>query len=268
MKMTLGQLRRLLSEAGDLDQALAGVQGAGEEPGEEDWQKDAEATANRRPVQRFFGKKFTDDAIRLYKNLTVPIYVVPVWSYKSSNLDGDGKRVAASDDALSLAQYGVSSERAEALELARGSGAAIFVAQVARLDKGSLPTPWMIVHAMFDTQQANSPTLGKMWMDVYRAGADEDDFVDAFESDSGRLMSKALTMKSARDGRLGAYTDAIAEILTQAVLTTAGFQYNETGDDRMDSLMANVARVVAPAREEFESQVAGKVLTVGAHLLN
>ena len=264
----MGRLRRILAEAGDLDQALAGVQGPGEEQGQEDWQKDAEATANKRPVQRFFGKKFNDDAVKLYKNLSVPIYVVPVWSFKPSDLDGEGVRVSAGEDAQGLQRYGLSPDRAEALEQARASGAAIFVVQVARLDKGNLPTPWMIVHAMFDTQQANSPVLGEMWMDVYRAGSDEDEFVNAFEEDDGELMQRALTMKSARDGQIRAYTDAIAEILTQAVLTTSGFRYNETGDPRMDSLMANVARVVAPARQEFEAQIAGKVLTVGVHLLN
>lgn len=270
MKIRMGALRCLLRESGvnDLSQAFAAVQKTGEEApekGEEDWQRSADAVSNKRPVQRFFGKKFVDDAIKLYRNLTVPIYVVPVWSYKNSAIDTDLPRAKVENDATQLTRYGVSPERAAELEQARKGGAAIFVALTATLDDNSLPTPWMIVHALFDS---DNPLLSQMASDVNDDGA----FQEELESSGGmtRTFARALTMGSARNGNLnhGVYTDFIAEIMTQASLTTKGFVYNKTGDPTVDERLGKIARTVTNARQEFEKEVAGKVYIIGVHLLN
>ena len=265
MRLRLGTLRRWLRET-VTNQGLASVQKTGQEPMDRP-QDGPDVTANKRPVERFFGgKKFMDDAVKLYRNLSVPIYVVPVWSYKDSNIVTGNERTTTSEDASALTQYGISSERAAELERARAGGAAIIVAMAAELSKGNLPTPWMIVHAMFDAGDA-SPFLPDVWQRVY----DNDRFLDMWESRDGskekRFMS-ALTMASARNKQIFSYSDAIAEIMTQAVLTTNGFTYNETDDPELNEFLEHISSVLQDVRRDFEQAISGQVITVEVHLIN
>lgn len=262
----MGQVRGLLHEIIATNQGLASIQKTGQEPVDKE-QDGTLALLNKRPIERFFtSKKFADDAVRLYRNLSVPIYVVPVWSYRNSNIVTGNERTITSTDANVLTQYGISPERAKQLERARAGGAAIIVALAAELSKGNLPTPWMIVHAMFDPGDG-IPFLDDTWSRVY----DDERFLDMWESHDGsnekRFMS-ALTMASARKRQIFSYSDAIAEIMTQAVLTAKGFTYNKTDDPELNDFLDHISSVLQDARRDFERSIAGQMITVEVHLIN
>lgn len=219
---------------------------------------------DKKEVQKFFGKKFNDDAIKLYRNLATPIYVVPVWSHKMASLD---YRMTIDEDALSLTQYGVSPERAQELEAAREGGATIIVAKAAELSKGNLPTPWMIVHAMFDSIEG-MPLLHDIYSEIYDDGTLQD-IVEADDEHTENLR-KSLTMGSARGGHLRYSTDGdfIAEIMTQAILTTKGFVYKPSGDEIVDDQLERISSIVKDIRPAFEAAIAGKVINLEVNLLN
>lgn len=268
MRTTLGRVRRLLAEAIDLDQAYVGSTQPGEEPVSDELSAHSDLAQHKQQVNRFFkAQKFHDDAITLYRNLSVPVYVVPVWSYKNSDVVTGGSRYSVMDDPQELVRFGISQEQVDELEVALEGGATAFAAQVATLEKGNLPTPWMIVHALFDNgsdEGSGEPLLAPIADKMYNADAQE-----AFEDEEGRAaFMRGLTMGSARKGDIGSYYDMLAEILTQAVLTTKGFVPAETGDDLIDNQLRRLQRVVAPARAAFEQAVAGKVLVIGVHLVN
>lgn len=215
--------------------------------------------ADKRQVQRFFGsKKFNDDAVRLYNNLSTPIYVVPVWKVGLSRT----QRPVELRDAHQLAYYGVSQERCEQFESARRSGAAVFVPIAAELKRSFLPTPWMIVHAMFDSRGGGmlDETVGKVTSVL-------EDMRDGLGEHAWQLIARQLTMKSARDGVLDTRDDIVAEIMTQAVLTQRGFAYRPGGSEAVVDGLERISSLVQDVRARFEQAIRGRIIEVDTFLL-
>ena len=280
MHMTIALLRRHISHTLK-EMALASVQ----QPGIDSTRPEAargDTDKKRRGVQRYFKQqKFVDDATKLYKNMSVPIYVVPVWSGDQPGYDSGGRAGTIENNVVpTLMKFGMSEQRANELEQARKSGAAIFIAQASQLMKGGLPSPWMIVHAIFDDLEERTSDFVKSNPGLYRSykqvnaalnsidipGAmdeypgEEDDFAQ-FKKFLG-----ALTMGSARTNQIQTSSDAVCEIMTQAVLTTNGFVYNETDDDQVNKALQKIAKVTADARQAFESAIAGKLIDIDVFL--
>jgi hypothetical protein len=286
VKIKLSELRSLIRSSVISEAPLAGIEPAGEE----DWtvnaksdyvlqtknhSSDADVEKDRKEVKKFFdNKNFYNSAIKLYKNLSVPIYVVPAFTWWASNRGRTSDRTRERySDASILARFGVPSNRILQLEEARKQGAAILVPLVEHLQKGFLSTPWMIIHAMID-ETSNISVMGKYMKVINKM------FIDAFKNEKNEYMNdyfkfyfwpkivSALTMKSAVTNAFRNYNwvDVISEIVTQAILDTRGFHYNETGDPKLDELLSNVKNIVSTARKDFEDAIRGKVIVIEAHI--
>lgn len=218
-----------------------------------DW--DDRVAKREKPLKKFFStKKFNDDAVKLFSKLSVPIYIIP-----TSELDlvptGNQPSRLSELSVEKLNSIGIiSDEKARELSDAVENGAAVLVVFAASLESNFLPTPWMIVHAMFDNE-----------------GSDRgDNFASIFKEVLKRLRKlktssafyrEVLTMRSARDENLSSDEDAAAEIITQAILTK-GFVFNPTGDRKTNSLLYAIADAVKDARRRFEANIAGRVIAV------
>lgn len=236
----------------------------------------------QRGVQRYFKQqKFVDDATKLYKNLSVPIYIVPAWSGAQPGYDVGSRATAGVHDTVAtLMKFGMSEQRANELEQARKSGAAIFIAQASQLMKGGLPSPWMIVHAIFDDLEEDTSSLVKANPKLFasyrsvRKLLDSLDVPDAMDDYPGeeedfsqfKKFLGALTMGSARTNQIQTSSDAVCEIMTQATLTSNGFVYNETDDDQVNKVLQKIAKVTSGARQAFESAIAGKMIDIDVFL--
>lgn len=135
MRMRLGRLREVLGRA--LSEApLAGI----EEPGIDPNFRDSNKPKDARAVQRFFkGKKFADDAVRLYRNLAVPIYLVPLYSARNRQFTKSNREQDVTVEDLMAG--GLSRERADEIGRAVQAGACALVVAASTLTKGGLPTP-------------------------------------------------------------------------------------------------------------------------------
>jgi len=293
VKIKLSELRSLIRSSVISEAPLAGIEPAGEE----DWTKgmDSKTIArfknydvptvqkDREEVKKFFNNEnFRSSAIKLYKNLSVPIYVVPAFTWfaagRGSKFDDRGRikrTYERSEDASILAGFGVPPEKIVALEEARKQGAAIFVPLVENLEKGFLSTPWMIIHAMID-ESTESSVMGKYVSEIVYLFLEGEDFDGQIKSKKQERyfnhllpgVISSLTMKSARVYKFKGRSlyDIAAEILTQAILDTRGFHYNKTGDQEIDSLLAKISDLVSTARKDFEDAIRGKVIVIEAHI--
>ena len=125
-------------------------------------------------------------------------------------------------------------------------------AMASKLIEGFLPSPWMIMHAMFDNE-GDAPLVHEFYELAEESGVVFEKF---------NVVCSALTMKSARNHEIQNETDILAEILTQAVVTANGFVYNETGDEEVDAFLEQAASLVSSAKQEMNEFLRGKAVFV------
>lgn len=218
-------------------------------------------------TRKFFAtKKFRDDAIKAYRNLSVPIYVVPVFSTRSTA----GLRSALeneSDVPKQLDRLIYSLEKIAELREVLRAGAAIFLVGSHVIEKGFLPTPWMIVHAMvdqsvFEEARDIAPVDGMLRSEVRSLLESVRLEMRVQNWNLASMFRDILTMGSARDGAIQNVDDAAAEIVTQSILTANGFDFNPTGNEKADAALERIAGIVSGCRADFESRIAGRIVAV------
>lgn len=209
-------------------------------------------------VQKFFsGKKFRDDAVKYYDRLSLPIYVVPTFNPNNINRSSFFEPNKAATILSQRAQ--LSDEKIVEIEHALDAGATCWIVCALKLTKNFLPTPWMIIHAMFDNERSN----------VFQKIAPNclENCKELFNILGPRQIHNALTMASARNKKVYGYRDIYAEIMCQAILTKDGFRYNQIkGSDpiaeKANLCLDQIKIDVSSARKNFESIVSGKLVAV------
>lgn len=218
-------------------------------------------------------QKYRENAVKTYANLSVPIHVVPLFSQTGTVISDDRQQFLTGKAAKKfLVKQDLGENIVQRLCERMEKGDAVFcvASTVGRAD--FLPTPWMIVHSMFDPYPAS-----KKLKSVYDAVNNEVNnellkidprgirYMNDYPKREAALITmahKALTMKSARDSNINRAGDVIAEILTQSIVSAKGFVFNETGDEKFDSSLRKIAGFVANARQIFESEISGKLIVV------
>ena len=250
----MGDLRRLI-EQNINEMPLAAIQDPGQDPhdprGDGDYDEDA-MIAQPHVKKYFKSKQFHDKAIKAYYTLSVPVYVVPVWTSQYGDPLSRTTEILESEQLEYLTTRGISPDRAQQLSDALKRGSAVFVVKVAKLVSGNLPTPWMIVHAMFDQDGVWAMTE---YVDRVIANLQE-----AFPDEVG--YKRVLTMASARNNQILNNTDAASEIMCQAILTSSGFTYNSTKNTHVNNTLDEIAYIVKDARSAFEAYIKGKMISI------
>lgn len=270
MKLSLYHLRTLIAEALLNEMPFLGKSQLqiGPDRGRSDIRTNQPVLAqkNQKAVGRFFDSpKFKNDAIKLYNNLAVPIYVVPIWEGLVNV--GDRNMNVRSQD---LVKMGFSKEKIEEFIDMKNSGAAVFIVSASSLESGFLPTPWMIIHALFDDGDPELSTipsmtnykdrLSELVSSIVPVGRRQ--FAQQSEQQRQRYVRllKGLTMRSARETQIFTLSDFISEIITQSVATKSGFTYKSTGDEEIDVLLEQIQALMIDAKREFEKAIAGKII--------
>jgi len=135
-------------------------------------------------------------------------------------------------------------------------------------EKGFMATPWMIFHSMFDSGDSVdriSPLYQEL-MDMFMQNVDPDPEIEALTGENENEWVGALTMGSARNGEIGATTDALAEIVCQELLTKGGFQVNPDGADpeyveALQALKPYIKRIA----DEVRSNMRGKLVATAVN---
>lgn len=290
MRTTMGQLRKVLKEA-----PLANIQ----EPGQHDPWKDQEFDDDENPdprlsggefssdeldknkaaVKKFFKtKKFRDDAVKYYANLPIDVYIVPLYTTEPSSEGRTFEMEPDSDWAKNALKSGgqLSEEKIEQLLDAARGGATVWVVDAGVLTTDFLPTPWMIVHAMYDEAARSAGVVqGDVWHQLYDLCTNLSEELNADEEGNKEyswgaigFWQKVLTMKSARDKSINAESDAEAEIATQMVITKGGFRFNPSGNADYDSRLKQIAALGQALKQEFVESVRGKIVAVDVYRNN
>lgn len=209
---------------------------------------------NHRSVEKYFGSPmFKQLAIKTYKFLSVPIYLVTQYT-RNVNL-----RQRTEQGSAKLAQGILKSQKKE-IKNALKAGAAVFVVQAEGLGNGFWPTPWMIIHAVYDNDIDFDKTKHKV---ASLAKSIEGKFQEL-----SLTWNDVLTMKSARNKLIGETgDDAVAEMYCQAILTSTGFNFIKTGNQTVNDELLQIGEILSQARERFEKQIAGRVTKIGAAAL-
>lgn len=148
--------------------------------------------------------------------------------------------------------------------IAKGDLVIIPVASVAQ--KGVLPTPWMVFHAVFDDLDTTSRLFGgTVLSDLVEelTGAWNDPEIP-IDLSKGDVVSRVLTMRSARDGKMNSgASDIVAEMMCQMLLTRDGLRFNtdDLTHEEIEYLETVKQRLGHVAREVIR-ECAGKALIV------
>jgi hypothetical protein len=130
----------------------------------------------------------------------------------------------------------------------------------------TLATPWMIFHAMFDSGPDMSflaPYYDKLIIGIMNGRTEDPDLKPLWRDES---WFEALTMRSAREGRVLGSDDAFAEIMCQELLTSGGvrFDLEKVEPDLADALDALIPHIKKGA-DEFRRMIKGKLIVVGVN---
>ena len=141
----------------------------------------------------------------------------------------------------------------------------VILHSISNVDRVNLSSPWMIIHSMFDDQGAPPDNFIPSWEDLdlevlirnlrLKDGT-------SLEDDTSKF-GLVFTMASARGGLIQAAGDAVAEAITQELITKGGFRYKtEALDDESVEIMEEFAAAVRTAADEFRQSTKGMLLAV------
>lgn len=141
-------------------------------------------------------------------------------------------------------------------------GGCVILSVVRNLEAGFLPTPWMMVHALFDSEDA--------------AGDDDSDFspilteleeyiLEDLEFGGVFDVAQYMTMASARNNELSGENDVVAELCAQEVIATGGVRFSEADDpevnEKLDMLKEKIKSY--DLRGMISNAIKGKVVALG-----
>lgn len=194
-------------------------------------------------VSKFFGSpSFRLKAEATFRLWNIPVIIQPVSVAEKSAFslspDMQRSRLLSGDAAKEiLSTAGVDDDRRASLVEAMGRGAVVILALNSFLLKGFLPTPWMLIHALWDNFGTDGSEGFPADFNKVRYG-----LYDRIKKFDSRRVIAAMTMGSARGGQLnGNFADIVSELLTQATVTTKGVVFKATGDADLDAGLEGIA---------------------------
>lgn len=235
-----------------------------------------------RQVSKFFSTpKWKTDSERLFRLWNKPVYVVPIISPINHPTPS---RIAFLTWQQALPLLKRTDFDLNNLKSELDSGAIIFLSEASGLEKNFFPSTWNMIHAVFD-QAPSSSAMRDVWSKTFGV---VDDFIYEQIKSSGipnfnSIFTKALmvsiTSKSGRDGLFttpDAVGDMIAEILTQAALTTKGCVLKHYENDKLpQESVDEINRILKElqdlvngmnVRGELEDAFSGKIISVKTYV--
>ncbi len=274
MRLSESRIRRIIREEIEKqvdEMAYAGNLGVRRSPDEESTSffSDEVALEPNRPGAEKFARsgRFKTLAEKHFANIPGNVWVAPLIGVADDVYDSaEGTRVKTTP----LVPDGI--ERLEELgyETPARVGGDDIVILYATMSTGPdiMATPWMIIHAMFDSAESVESVCPSFLELVGNLmyGEVEDPDLEALASDYDIDWAGALTMKSARDGRVQVPSDAFAEIMCQELLTSGGFQINERGAaPKYVKALHALKPYIKRCADEFRQNIRGKLVTVAVN---
>jgi len=179
-------------------------------------------------IQKFHSTtKYLRDASNIFKDFPQDIYILPIAGAAPNQARGRSHIFEPEEGIKLLKSSRVEGINYDELESVLSQGATVIVSGVYELSPGILPTAWMILHALIDSETGSPGRLKELQEGLFEILGDSriDDDPDLLQA-----FQKCLTMKSARTGQIFLSSDMAAEIIVQEVGTRAGFRWSITPD--------------------------------------
>ena len=224
-----------------------------------DWEDNQKANANnRRKLDNFHrSKKFIKEANWVFEDFPQDIYILPVSDYHGSStrtysLEGQDaidyieNELATGEESSYVDLYDI--------EEKLSSGATIIISYIERLKPGFLPTAWMIIHAICDSDPLRIANLNELRLEISR-------YVS--ENLSVHDIRKCLTMKSAPT-LSNTEGDGAAEIMVQELATRIGFHWKIPENlppavrDELEEKFLGLKDIMSGFKEHFMASASAK----------
>jgi hypothetical protein len=219
-------------------------------------------------------------ATRLYGNFPLPVWTAPYignLGLSGLTLGGDrGKMMDLQQGLDILRGLGYSKEALSKIDVS--NDLVILYASEKKVGLGEMATPWMIFHAIFDSNIPEEAgldgilALREIWeqaeIDDDRLPPEDED--EDYEPPTGpRLLDKinaVMTTRSARDSNMNTPSDAPNEQIVQQLITRGGLRYNEDKLDRLDAadqqLFMMSRELVKRVADSFTHSAVGKLIMI------
>ena len=171
--------------------------------------------------------KYLRDASNIFKDFPQDIYILPVAGALPNASRGRSSIFKPEVGINLLKSSRIEGINYDELESVLSQGATVIVSGVYNLSPGLLPTAWMILHALLDSEGVSVGGIEKLQDGLHEILSDAG-FDDSYSDTLLQAFQKCLTMRSARTGKIFVSTDMSAEIIVQEVGTRAGFQWSIT----------------------------------------
>jgi len=275
-RITEGQLRRIIHEEARKilrEMPYAGSIGsvAGRDPGDSPWWQTGpspeDIPSGRAAAQALAGSQgFKKLATRLYGNFPVPVWTAHFAGSFGQSIGLMGRsRVVDLDAGMEIMKKIGYNETSLAAVNTRKDLVVLYSSEM-KSKLGTMATPWMIFHAIFDSEAPGSMDLAGYEELLYMWEEKQYDGTPAARHEFWDTMHSVLTMRSAREGALAAINDAPNEMIVQQLITAGGLQYNEKNlstlsedDQEFFSRSRELVRTVA---DSFTRSVVGKLIMV------
>jgi hypothetical protein len=148
----------------------------------------------------------------------------------------------------------------EQLRSITGSGGCVIMSSVGGVNKGLLPTPWMIVHAIFDSTPLDyNDTKG-----ISSIRWDLDRFRSKINLDTDVLSSYMTTKSALNPNFLRQNNDIMTELLTQEIITTSGVVFKESDDPEITRKLELIKHKIKSynLKEKISNMFRGRVVLV------
>jgi hypothetical protein len=293
MRITEGQLRRIVREEleDEIEEAHAGGLGFAYEKGNEpesdesepqdddEWQRHVQDRA--RGAQRYARSgRFKKLAEKHYANLPFPVWTAPyIGNLNDISTVVDSSRRCYRMNVMDLGTDGKDLLRSHGYRtevVGDDDLAILYTTGVA--DSAVMATPWMIIHAIFDSADcANQLAPGYSWIaDALTAGRgytvgsgyDTQTFLKSMAGDYAVSWQGYLKMKSALSTKINSPSDALAEMMCQELLTQGGLRFDFEGVDENDPIRRDLTwlgKQVKLKAEDFKKRARGKLIAIAVN---
>jgi hypothetical protein len=225
-----------------------------------DWEDNQKANANdRRQLDNFHrSKKFIKEANWAFEDFPQDIYILPASGFHGSNdtrtfsLEGQDA-IDYIENELATGS-GSSYVEDNDIESKLSSGATIIVSHIDWLKPGFLPTAWMVIHAICDSDPLRIANLNELVREISR-------YVSA--NLSVRDIRNCLTMKSAKT-LSNTEGDGAAEIMVQELATRRGFHWKIPENlpaaerDELEEKFLGLKDIMSGFKEHFMASASAK----------
>lgn len=278
MRITESQLRRIIHEEARKilkEMPYAGSIGSvtGQDPDDSPWwmtgPSPEDIVSGRKAAQALAGSQgFKKLATRLYGNFPVPVWTAH-FAGSFGQLDRRGfsgrSRVVDLDAGMETMKHvGFSEATLAAVDTQKDL--VVLYASEMKSKLGTMATPWIIFHAIFDSEVPGRMDLEGYEELLYMWEEKQYDGTPEAKSAFWDTIHNLLTMRSAREKALASIEDTPNEMIVQQLITAGGLQYNEKrfgaltpSDQEFFSRSRELVKAVA---DSFTRAAPGKLIMV------